>query len=62
MSLHWGRSSGWNHARVLSGLVIDPHIGILIWECVGDGGIYFSLGSFLGVGIWGDIIIVSLGC
>ena len=33
------------------------------WSVVGNGDIFFSLGPFLGDGIWGDIVVLSLhGC
>ena len=47
-------------ARVLVGVLLRMVSDFGIGD--GDGGIFFLLGSFLGVGRWGDIEVLNLGC
>ena len=47
-------------ARVLVGVLLRMVSDFEIVDV--DGGIFFSLGSFLGVGRWGDIEVLNLGC
>ena len=48
---NWSWRSGCNFVRVVSDF----------GRMIGDGGIFFSLGSFFGVGRWSDHVLISFG-